>query len=270
MGLAFTRAGSGPPLVLIHGLGHRRQAWDPVLGRLTPHREVITLDLPGHGDSPALPVPGGAGAGAAKQNTVAAMADEIAGLLASLGVERPHVAGNSLGGALALVLAARGQAASATGLSPAGFPNHRYQLLLARAFFESALFTANRLRPAVPALSGNPAGRALLFGLVVAKPRRLTREQARGDMAGIAKTGPAIHAVFGTFEPFTAVIPDGIPVTIAWGAKDRILPRANARVARERLPQARFILLRGCGHVPMTDDPELVANVLLSGSSHNS
>lgn len=268
MGLAFTRAGSGPPLVLIHGLGHRRQAWDPVLDRLTPHREVITLDLPGHGDSPPLPVPGGDHA--ARQNAVATMADEIAGLLASLGVERPHVAGNSLGGALALVLAARGLAASATGLSPAGFPNHRYQLLLARAFFESALFTANGLRPAGPALSGSPAGRALLFGMVVAKPRRLTPEQARGDMAAIAKTGPAIHAVFGTFEPFTTAIPDGIPVTIAWGAKDRILPRANARVARERLPQARFILLRGCGHVPMTDDPELVANVLLSGSSHNS
>jgi pimeloyl-ACP methyl ester carboxylesterase len=112
------------------------------------------------------------------------------------------------------------------------------------------------------------AGRALLFGMVVAKPSKVRPEQVQGDMAGITKSGDAVHAVFATFEPFTMTIPDGVPVTIAWGAKDRILPPANARVARERVPQARFIRLPGCGHVPMTDDPELVAKILLDGSSY--
>jgi pimeloyl-ACP methyl ester carboxylesterase len=177
------------------------------------------------------------------------------------------VAGNSLGGALALILAARGQAASATALSPAGFPNHDYQMRYAKAFFSTALVLSKTLKPAVPALSASAAGRALLFGLVVARPGRMTPAQAKADMAGIAKTGPAIRAVFASFAPFTAPIPAGLPVTIAWGTKDRILPPKNARVARQRLPQARLIPLRGCGHVPMSDDPELVAKILLDGSS---
>ena len=66
---------------------------------------------------------------------------------------------------------------------------------------------------------------------------------------------------------FTLEIPDDVPITIAWGTHDRLLPAGQAGVARQRLPQARFVLLPGCGHVPMTDDPALVARVLLEGSA---
>lgn len=260
MGLAFERAGSGPPLVLLHGLGHRRQAWDAVLDLLTPHRDVITVDLPGHGASPPLRAGDGADA-------VAAMADELGELLSTLGLARPHVGGNSLGGALALVLAARGQAASVTGLSPAGFTNHRYQLRYARGFFEFALASSTALRNVTPAVTRRTAGRALLFGMLVARPSLLSAEQASGDMAAIIRTKPVIRAVFRSFPEFTAPIPDDVPVTVAWGARDRLLSPANARVVRRRLPQARLMALPGCGHLPMTDDRELVARVLLEGSS---
>lgn len=260
MGLAFERAGSGPPLLLLHGLGHRRQAWNPVLDLLTPHRDVITVDLPGHGASPPLRTHDG-------ENAVAAIADELAELLTTLGLARPHIAGNSLGGVLALLLAARGRAASATALSPAGFPNHRYQLTYARGFFEFAVAASSALGRAAPRLTRGTAGRALLFGMLVAHPGLLSAEQASGDVAGIVRTKPVIRAVFATFTPFTAAIPDGVPVTVAWGAKDRLLSPANARVVRRRLPQARLMALPGCGHVPMTDDRELVARVLLDGSS---
>jgi pimeloyl-ACP methyl ester carboxylesterase len=256
--LAFDRAGSGPPLVLIHGITHRRQAWNPVRGLLTPHREVITLDLPGHGESPPPRTTGG--------NAVAAMATDIAALFKELELDRPHVAGNSLGGALALVLAAQGLAASATALSPAGFPNHRYQVTYAKAFFNFALLSGRALRPVAPALSRSRAGRALLFGMIVAHPARVSPEQVSGDLAAMLTAADAVPAVFGTFQEFTATVPDDVPVTIAWGAKDRILPPANARVARQRLPRARFISLPGCGHVPMTDNPDLIATVLLEGS----
>ena len=229
-----------------------------MLDLLTPHRDVITLDLPGHGESPPLHASGG--------DAVAVMADDIAALLKELELDRPHVAGNSLGGALALVLAAQGHAASATGLSPAGFPNHHYQETYAKAFFNVAILAAKAMRPLVPALARSPAGRALLFGMVVANPRKVSPEQVRDDTAGLVAAADAVHAVFATFEPFTLPVPDGVPVTIAWSAKDRILSPANARIARQRLPQARFMSLPGCGHVPMTDDPDLVARVLLEGS----
>ena len=259
MSLVFERAGTGSPLVLIHGLGHRRQGWDAVLELLTPHRDVITLDLPGHGESPPLQADG--------KNAISVMADEVAELISSLGLTRPHVAGNSLGGGLALMLASRGLVASATVLSPAGFPNHGYQVVYARGFFNTALLTGKVMRPAVPFLARHAAGRAALFGLVVAKPGRLSAAQVIGDMDGMARASQAVHAVFASFEPFTSGIPDDIPVTIAWGAKDKILSPANARVARSRVPAARFLSLDGCGHVPMTDDPGQVAKVLLDGSS---
>ena len=66
---------------------------------------------------------------------------------------------------------------------------------------------------------------------------------------------------------FPAAIPAQIPLTIAWGTRDRLLLNAQARRARLILPGARFLPLPGCGHVPMGDDPDLVARVLLEGSS---
>jgi pimeloyl-ACP methyl ester carboxylesterase len=57
-------------------------------------------------------------------------------------------------------------------------------------------------------------------------------------------------------------------VTIAWGTRDRLLRASQAVRAQRALPDARFVWLEGCGHVPMGDDPELVAKVLLDGSAH--
>ena len=75
-----------------------------------------------------------------------------------------------------------------------------------------------------------------------------------------------MRAVFAGPTRFTASVPDDVPVTVAWGTSDRVLPRSSVRVARRQLPKARFVPLPGCGHVPMTDDPDLVARVLLAGS----
>jgi len=96
MSLAYERAGSGPSLVLLHGLGHRRQGWAAVRDKLTPHRDVISVDLPGHGQSPPLRTGG--------QAPVEAIAEQIAMMLSELGLSRPHLAGNSLGGTIALTL----------------------------------------------------------------------------------------------------------------------------------------------------------------------
>jgi len=258
MSLAYERAGSGPSLVLLHGLGHRRQGWAAVRDKLTPHRDVISVDLPGHGQSPPLRTGGHA--------PVEAIAEQIATLLSELGLSRPHLAGNSLGGTIALTLAAQGRAASVTALSPAGFPGHGYEFYYDKALFTFIRVAARAIRPLVPRLSASTAGRALLYGPMVSRPGRITPEQARGDAAGFTAAGAAMRVVFAGPTRFTASVPDDVPVTVAWGTSDRVLPPSNARVARRQLPKARFVPLPRCGHVPMTDDPALVASVLLAGS----
>jgi pimeloyl-ACP methyl ester carboxylesterase len=257
--LAYERHGTGPPLVLLHGAGHRRQAWHPILDLVTPHRTVIAVDLPGHGESPPLPADG-------QRPAVQVIAEEVFALFGQLGLDRPHVAGNSLGGALALIAGARGRAASVTGLSPAGFWASWWHFGYTKAMFMSAQLAGPVARPAVPALARSTPGRWLIDGAFVARPSRMTAGQAAGDALAFLAARDAVRAVLAERVSFTEAIPADVPVTIAWGAKDRVLPLSQARVARQHLPQARFVRLAGCGHVPMTDDPSLVARILLDGS----
>jgi pimeloyl-ACP methyl ester carboxylesterase len=258
MGLAFERHGSGPPLVLLHGVGHRRQAWCAVLDRLTPHRDVVLVDLPGHGESPPLRLAG--------RPVVEALLDEVFGLLDELALERPHIAGNSLGGRLALEAGVAGRAATVTALSPAGFWRSDNEARYARAIFKIMELAGARMQRLAPALSRSAAGRALIYGAIVSRPSRMSPEQARGDMAAFLASRDALHVILAGMTPFTGRVPDGVPVTIGWGTRDRLLPPRQALVAKASVPGARLVPLPGCGHVPMTDNPDLVARVLLRGS----
>jgi pimeloyl-ACP methyl ester carboxylesterase len=258
MGLAFEGLGSGPPLVLLHGLGHRRQAWDAVLSRLLPYRRVIVVDLPGHGQSPPLRAVG--------EPAVRALLREVIGLFDDLELSSPHIGGSSLGGRLALELAARGRAASATALSPAGFWTTDRELRYAKAVFWAMHTVGTALRPLNAALSCSPAGRAVVYAAIVSRPSQITPGQAFGDMTAFLDTKDVIRAILREAFPFTSNIPRHVPVTIGWGTRDHLLPPRQAFVAKARLPQARIVPLPGCGHVPMTDNPQLVADVLLAGS----
>ncbi len=258
MGLAFERHGCGPPLVLLHGVGHRREAWGAVLERLTPHRDVILVDLPGHGESPPLRLAG--------RPVLEALLDEVVGLLDELALERPHVAGNSLGGRLALEAGAAGRAATVTGLSPAGFWRSDKEARYARAIFKIMERAGERIQRLAPAVSRSTAGRGLVYSAIVSRPSRLSPEQARGDMAAFLAARDALHAVLAGMTQFTGRVPADVPVTIGWGTRDRLLRPRQILVAKARVPEARLVPLPGCGHVPMTDDPDLVAGVLLHGS----
>ena len=258
MGLAYERYGSGPPLVLLHGVGHRRQAWGAVLGRLTPHRDVIMVDLPGHGESPPLTLAG--------RPVLDAMLAEVTRLLDELGLDRPHVAGNSLGGRLALEAGVRGRAATVTALSPAGFWRNRGEIAYDRAVFKIMELAGARTQRFAPALVRSTAGRAILYGAIVSRPSRMTPQQALGDTTAFLAATDALHVILAGMTNFTGAMPAGVPVMIAWGTRDRLLFPGQARVAKAHLPQALLVPLPRCGHVPMTDDPPLVADVLLRGS----
>jgi pimeloyl-ACP methyl ester carboxylesterase len=259
MDLAFERSGTGPPLVLVHGLGHQRHAWNAVVPLLTADRTVIAVDLPGHGESPPF-VPDG-------RPAVATIAEELFAFFGQQGLDRPHVAGNSLGGALALMAGARGRAATVTTLSPAGFWASGWEVRYAKTVFAVAQRAGHAAKPLVPALTRSAVGRRVIDGAFVARPSRMSPEQALADSVAFLAARDAVRAVLADGVSFTQTVPAEVPVTVAWGEKDRVLPPRQARVARQRLPNARFVTLPGCGHVPMTDDPALVARVLLDGSA---
>jgi pimeloyl-ACP methyl ester carboxylesterase len=261
MELAYEQHGTGPTLVLLHGVGHRRQAWQPVLDLLTPHRTVIMVDLPGHGESPPLRT-----AGVPDRPAIRVIAEEILAFFDALGLDRPHVAGNSLGGALALAAGARGRAATVTGLSPAGFWANRWQYGYARAAFRFAQRAGAAARPLVLALARMPLTCGVTQAAFVARPSHITPEHAVADTLAFLRARDAVDAILADRETFDQAVPASVPVTIGWGAKDRLLRPSQARIAMQRLPHARFVPLPGCGHVPMTDDPRLVARVLLEGS----
>jgi pimeloyl-ACP methyl ester carboxylesterase len=257
--LAYSRAGDGPPLVLMHGIGHRRQAWDAVLGRLTPHRDVIAVDLPGHGESPPLDL--------SCRSVTEALGVEMLELLDKLGLDRAHLAGNSLGGRIALELAALGRAASVTGLSPAGFFRGRRDFAYTKSVFYLMQALGSRIEPVAPKLAKSAAGRAVMYATIVSRPSRMSPEQAAGDITAFMAARPAMNAILATGSPyFHGKIPAEVPVTLAWGSRDRLTWPRQALVAKAVVPHATFIRLAGCGHVPMTDDPALVARVLLRGS----
>ncbi|MEU2386552.1 alpha/beta fold hydrolase [Streptomyces sp. NPDC012461] len=256
--LSHTRAGRGEPLLLLHGIGHHRQAWDPVVDILATEREVIAVDLPGFGASPALP--GGL------PHDLPTMNAALGALCAELEIGRPHVAGNSLGGLLALEMGRAGLARSVTALSPAGFWTQAE-----RRYAFGVLIAMRRLAermplPLVERLARSAAGRAALTSTIYARPGRRAPEAVVAEtlaLAGAPAFAETLRA--GTTVRFTDDVP-GIPVTVAWGAKDRLLiPRQGVR-AKQMIPRARLVRLPGCGHVPMNDDPGLVARVLLDGS----
>lgn len=262
MGLAFQRQGAGPPLLVLHGIGHRRQAWGAVLDWLVPQRDVILPDLPGHGESPPLVTSG--------RSVARALLDEVVGLIDELGLVRPHVAGNSLGGMVALELAARGRAASVTAFAPAGFWTSIGELRYAIAVNKVMQAAGRLIEPVGPALSRSTVGKALIYALLVTTPSKVSAEQASGDVAGFLAAAPAMDEILAAAVPFTSSIPDEVPVMIAWGARDRLLFPRQALLAKARLPQANVFMLPGCGHLPMTDNPRLVADVLLCGSKATS
>ena len=257
--LAYERFGTGEPLVLVHGISHRRQAWHPVAEQLAEHREVILFDLPGHGGSPELVTDG--------RSVKDVLQDQLLELFFELDLERPHIAGNSLGGRIALEAAADGLVSSATGLSPAGFWKGDLDFLYIRAHFAALQASARIAGPAAPTLARSDLARKVLLSSLMAHGERVDAEHFLGDLRCMVAARPALKRIFKEGAPFDRPVDPDIPVTIAWGTKDRVLLPYQGRRARTQLPDAEHVWLEGSGHVPMSDDVKGVVDVLLRGSS---
>lgn len=252
--LAHERHGSGTPIVLIHGIGHRRQGWDLIVPLLVAAgHEVITVDLPGHGDSPAYDAQG-----KPVRQYLHEVFEEFYG---QLQLDQPHVVGNSLGGLIALEAAMNGHVRSVTALSPAGFWKGNLDFLYVRSLFRTMISAAGLLAPVAPQLFRTKLGKAVGFSWLSSHPSRVPTDVAVGDLRNMLAARPAVKQLFQGAFPFHGPLP--VPTTIAWAQHDKVLLPYQGRNARKVLPEAFHTVLKGVGHVPMMDDPELVARTIL-------
>jgi pimeloyl-ACP methyl ester carboxylesterase len=249
--LHHVRRGRGEPLLLLHPLGGSLVVWEPVLDRLATERDVIAVDMPGFGASPALldgaePTPRG-------------LASAVAEFLDSLGVGNADVVGNSLGAWVAIELARLGRARSVLGIAPAGFWSRPLGPRRGIEPRKLARLALPLLRLAVRSIRV----RRLILASAVARPERvppraalhLVRDYARSP--AFVRADRAMRA--GLVGELSAL---SVPVTLAWPEHDRLVRRPNRSVAG-----ARLIDLPGCGHIPTWDDPELVARVVLTSTA---
>jgi pimeloyl-ACP methyl ester carboxylesterase len=251
--LAVDETGRGAPLVLVHGLATTRQIWSPVVGRLARRRRVVTLDLPGFGESPAV------GPGFELE----AVAEQVARAIAAHGVKAPFdLAGHSLGAAVALTLAARRPKliSRLVLVAPAGFqPVPGPVSVLAPGL--DALFAARRrLAP----LTDLAVGRRLLLTMAVADGAAIGPTQARlmvQASAGASRTAAAFQAVAGgDLRPL--LTRTHAPLGLIWGDRDRTIPPRTARLLLDARPDGRLELIPGAGHVPMVERPSEFAAAL--------
>jgi len=259
MDVRTVRRGSGEPYVLIHGIGSRAEVWEPVMDRLAERFDVIAVDLPGFGRSPAQ----------VQRPTVDRQADAFAGWLRDEGLEGCHVAGNSMGGGIGLELARRRAVRSVVAVAPVGFwtPQERRwsQDSLRRAKTQIRL-----LRPLLPAMLRTAAGRTAFGWQVLGRPWDVPPEELV-DTADALLAAEAFDEALALFDEYTfhdAEQLAGVPVMVVWGSRDRLLlARRQSARARRVLPAARHEWLNGAGHLPMWDAPDAVATLLASGAS---
>jgi pimeloyl-ACP methyl ester carboxylesterase len=245
--IAIDVQGEGAPLVLVHGVGTSRVVWRQVMPLLAADRLVAAPDLPGFGASPA------AGRGFDLDRVADVLAD-------ALEAELPapfDLLGNSLGGAVALVLAERRPelVRRLVLAAPAGLARHPDPIPALAARTGRALIAARRL--AGPALAGNGIARRLLLLGLVGDPAGVPAEEARWMLRGSqgsTRIGAAIAAVAGAdLRPRLAEL--AMPVAFLWGARDRVVPVSALDAARTLVPGAPAEIIPGAGHVPQLERP---------------
>jgi pimeloyl-ACP methyl ester carboxylesterase len=257
MELDHHRGGSGEPLVLIHGIGHTWRGWKPMLPRLEQTFDVLAVDLPGFGRSPTLPE--------GTECTPEALADAVAEAMDDAGFEQAVICGNSLGGWIALELARRGRADSVVAISPAGL-QHKREKAWGRSVLLGMRWAARNL-PAPERLLRSPVGPLLFAGPVVARPWRIDPDDFPEVLRLFAECGGFLDTLPHTFGGQPKGLNEiEVPVRILWGTRDLLLLPRQAKRFERLIPNAELHYLDGLGHTPMSDDPELLAELVATTS----
>lgn len=258
MDLHFIRRGSGRPLLLVHGLGGSWRTWNTILNLLAAERDVVAVDLPGHGESPAL----------AGEHSIRTLADALTDFLARHDLLGIDAAGVSMGGRLVLELARRGGVVGAVvALDPGGF----WQGWEVPFFYYTGLASKKvvaALQPVVPAVASTAVGRTALLIQLSAKPWALPAQQAIDDLRTYGTT-PVFDELlyqlaYGDVQQPALKGSITEPLVIGWGRQDRVCLPNQARLALEKFPDARLYWFADCGHMPQWDQPEEATRLILA------
>lgn len=251
---ALYRAGSGEPLVLLHGFTGAWMHWRPLLAGLSERYEVIAPTLHGHDGGGPYPQD--------SPISFAGSADSLEGHLDELGVGTAHFVGNSMGGALALELAKRGRARSVVALAPAGgwTPGDGEAVRLSK-FFARQLRTTRALGPRMSLILARPRLRRLALRDIMRHGERVPASDALELVEASLGCTIAERAIAAlrTDEGLTLGDLDRIacPVLLATPQYDRVLPpELHAPRLRREIPGVESIVLGDCGHVPMWEDAD--------------
>ena len=259
--LQYLEAGSGPPLLLVHGHEQSASSWRWVIPVLARTHRVLALSLPGHGES--SPAVGGYAPGRD-------LALLVADFLDTLGVGPLHVVGNSVGGAVALHLALADPARirTLTLVDSAGLGREIHPLLAL-----DTLPILGELAIMISRMPGGDIGRtSMSTAMLFAQPSRVpaeffTEQHALGRRPGQLEASTAMaRALFdvtGQREVLLDQLPTlTMPTLVVWGGCDYVLPASHAQAAVDRLPHGRLALFADCGHLPHVECPDRFATVL--------
>jgi pimeloyl-ACP methyl ester carboxylesterase len=236
-------------LVLFHGLTMSGRVWHTTRPFLAPDFDVVTPTALGHagGRTPdRRPV------------RIADVVDDAERTLDELDIDRAHLAGNSMGGWVALELARRGRARSVTALSPAGtWDPVSNEHKRTRKALATAGADARRSRSILPLAARVPQIRRFALRTTSADGARVPAHEilaAVDDLLGCT----VLDDLLSTTEALAPL--DAPNITVAWSGSDALLlPSVNGAIAKRLIPHGDHITLPGVGHVPMLDDPALVA-----------
>ena len=253
------KRGSGEPLLLLHPFALCADAWEPVLPALEQHHEVHVATFPGHMGGETTPQ--------GFRHSIAASVDLAEAELDAAGIDRIHIAGNSLGGWFAIELARRGRALSTVAISPGGGweKGSDEERRLIRTFRQMGRLVRFG-GPLAPVLGHLGIAKRLALRQIVSRPGQLTAKQAAFLMRAPHRCqvfDDVLRRLPHEPEPLPLDASAG-PLRVVWGSEDRLLPlRGYSERWRRLLPTAEWVILEGAGHVPMYDAPARIAELIL-------
>jgi pimeloyl-ACP methyl ester carboxylesterase len=249
-------SGELPPLVLLHGVAMSGFVWDEVVPLVSTRHRVYAPTAVGHLGGPVAQ---------RRPATVSYQVDWAESYLDEQNIERAHLAGNSMGAFVVIELARRGRALSVSAFAPGGFwSTDDASMTKTIAGVRRAVAMTRLSRPIAPLLMGSAALRRFAMRNVAEHGDRLTKAAAlriADETLGCTVTTDVLAS--GDESEIALLDPLPCPITIAWSEKDALVPAETHPVAQQRIPSARFVTLKDCGHVPMIDDPRQVARVIL-------